>query len=138
MGTRVTSSLILDDCRARDVHRAFTNIVRDKMVITARVIEVLLMGLCVVRLSAVPAPGRRERHSRSERVMWPFVQGGIFYQMDTDNVAALRSRSAALYCIVSLQPYLIMLATIVQCTHARAHTHTHTHTHTHARTHATQ
>lgn len=69
------------------VARAFKNIVRDKMVIMVRLIEALLMGVCV---------------------------GGIFYQMDTDNVASLRSRSAALYAIVSLQPYLIMLATIVQ------------------------
>jgi len=43
-----------------------------------------------------------------------FVVGGIFFALPNDLVG-IRSRIGAIYCAVVVQPYQVMVATIVHC-----------------------
>eukprot|EP01133_Synstelium_polycarpum_P012624 gene12624-14819_t len=67
-------------------HRALLNMMRDKTVVAARILETLLIGLII---------------------------GGIFYQLPGD-ASGIKSRISAFYIVIILQPYLIIIANILQ------------------------
>jgi len=72
------------------LQRSLINMARDRMVILSRVLEALLLG---------------------------FLVGMIFFQLE-DTPSGIKSRIAALYSASSLQPFLIMLSIIIQCTNS--------------------
>jgi len=67
------------------IKRSFQHIIRDKSLFMARLVETILMAL---------------------------ITGGIFYKLEED-VGGIKSRIAAFYIVVILQPYLIIIATIL-------------------------
>ncbi|EFA85032.1 hypothetical protein PPL_02028 [Heterostelium album PN500] len=67
-------------------HRSMVNMVRDKSVVTARLVETVLIAL---------------------------ICGGIFYKLGEDQ-SGIKSRVSAFYVVVILQPYLIIIANILQ------------------------
>lgn len=68
-------------------HKLFINMRRDKAIIFAKLFEPIVMGIVVAL---------------------------IFFQLDSTFVD-IQSSIAALYSAVSIQPYLILLAAIIQC-----------------------
>ncbi|KAF2073162.1 hypothetical protein CYY_005515 [Polysphondylium violaceum] len=67
------------------IKRSFQHIIRDKSLFMARLVETILMAL---------------------------ITGGIFYNLEQD-IGGIKSRIAAFYIVVILQPYLIIIATIL-------------------------
>lgn len=49
-----------------------------------------------------------------EAILMSIILGGIFYKLGI-NLEGIRSRISFLYIVGSLQPYLILIATILQC-----------------------
>ncbi|EGG22503.1 hypothetical protein DFA_04631 [Cavenderia fasciculata] len=67
-------------------HRAVKNMVRDKSVVSARLVESVLIAL---------------------------ICGGMFYDLG-DDLEGIKSRVACFYIVVILQPYLIIISNILQ------------------------
>ncbi|GAM21181.1 hypothetical protein SAMD00019534_043560, partial [Acytostelium subglobosum LB1] len=67
-------------------HRSMLNMVRDKTIVMSRLIETVLVSLII---------------------------GGMFYQLGED-LSGIKSRVSAFYVVVILQPYLIIIANILQ------------------------
>jgi len=68
------------------LERGWRNIVRDRLIVIARFVEVLLMSI---------------------------ITGWIFWKVD-DSISGIESRKAFMYVVISLQPYLILAATVLQ------------------------